>query len=138
VVTSIASAARFSRCFLWILLGVACAALPTAPGAVSGIVRDTAGVPIRHAQVWIPGTGIRAYADSLGRYQLDSVPVGRVQLRAALVGYQAEEHRSVLITSGHSTLVDFVLQLPRACELDCDPLVVPASSGRDSAGPGNP
>ena len=138
MVTSIASAARFSQCFLWILLGVACAALPTAPGALSGIVRDTAGAPIRHAQVWIPGTGIRGYADSLGRYQLDSVPVGRVQLRAALVGCQAEEHRSVLITPGHSTLVDFVLQLPRARDLDCDPLVVPASSGRGSAGPGGP
>jgi hypothetical protein len=138
VVTLVAIAGRFSRCFLSAMVGVACTALPIAPGAVSGIVRDTAGVSIRHAQVWIPGTGIRAYADSLGRYRLDSVPAGRVQLRAALVGYRTEEHRSVVVTSGHSTLVDFVLRIPRACELDCDPLLVPALPDRDSAGPGKP
>jgi hypothetical protein len=114
--------------FLWVLSGAACAALPTAPGTVSGVVRDTVGAPIHHAQVWIAGTGIRAYADSFGRYQLDSVPAGRVQLRATLVGYGTEEHRSVLITSAQWTKVDFVLRLPRPCELDC--------ADRDSAGPG--
>jgi len=40
--------------------------------------------------------------------------------------------------AGHSTLVDFVLRIPRACELDCDPLLVPALPDRDSAGPGKP
>jgi Carboxypeptidase regulatory-like domain len=129
---------RLLRCFLWAVVGVACAALPTAPGAVSGIIRNTAGAPIRYAQVWIPGTGIRAYADSLGRYRLDSVPAGRIQLRAALVGYRTEEHRSVVVTSGHSRLVDFVLRIPGACDLDCAPLLVPASPDRDSAGPGTP
>ena len=133
---------RFSRsvprCLQWAIVGVACAALPITPGAVSGIVRDTAGVSIQYAQVWIPGTGIRAYADSFGRYRLDSVPAGRVQLRAALIGYRTEERRSVVVTSGHSTLVDFVLRLPRACDLDCDPLVLPASPGGDSAGPEKP
>ncbi|MGN6167609.1 MAG: carboxypeptidase-like regulatory domain-containing protein [Solirubrobacteraceae bacterium] len=138
VVTSIASAGRFCRYFLLAMVGAACAALPTTPGAVSGVVRDTAGASIRYAQVWIPGTGIRAYADSLGRYRLDSVPAGRVQLRAALVGYRTEEHRSVLVTAGHSTPVDFVLRIPGACDVDCHPLVVPATPGRDSTGPEKP
>ena len=118
--------------FLWILAGGACAALPTAPGAVSGVVRDTTGAPVPHAQVWVPGTGLRAYADTFGHYELDSVPVGRVQLRAALVGYQAEQRRNIEVIAARWARVDFVLQLPD-CHLDCKPVVVPASSDRDSA-----
>jgi hypothetical protein len=119
------------------LAGAGCAALPVAPGAVSGVVRDVAGAPVPHAQVWVPGTGLRAYADSFGHYELDSVPVGRVQLRATLVGSRVEEHRSVEITASRWVRVDFVLQLP-SCDLDCKSLAVPASSGRDSAPAGKP
>lgn len=121
--------------FLWMLAGGACAALPVAPGAVSGVVRDAAGGPVPHAQVWIPGTGLRAYADSFGHYVLDSVPAGRMQLRATLVGRQAEQRRSVEITAARWTRVDFVLQLP-GCDRECKPLAVPASSGQDSVATG--
>jgi len=129
------TATPLSGRLLWILAGSACAALPTAPGAVSGVVRDAAGAPVPHAQVWVPGTGLRAYADSFGHYVLDSVPVGRVQLRATLVGHQAQERRSVEITAGRWSRVDFVLQLP-GCDRGCKPLPVPASSGQDSAAAG--
>jgi hypothetical protein len=121
-----------------VLTGVGCALSRTGPGAVYGVVRDTGGEPKPHTRVWVPGTDMSVYADSLGRYSVESLPAGRVRLRAALIGYESSEHQSVVIQSGRATQLDFVLPPGRACDLDCDPLVVPMPADSGRGGQGSP
>jgi hypothetical protein len=72
---------------------VALLLISAAPGAVrsqmsgtlTGVVRDSAGAPVAHAQLFMRGT--RATSDSLGRYRLAAVPAGFDTLSVRRVGF---------------------------------------------------
>jgi hypothetical protein len=54
-------------------------------GSLTGVVRDSAGAPVAHAQLSMRGT--RATSDSLGRYRLAAVPAGFDTLSVRRVGF---------------------------------------------------
>lgn len=53
-----------------------------------GIVRDSAGRPLRGARVVLPGSGAESVTGSGGQFQLDSVPGGTWMLEARAVGFE--------------------------------------------------
>ena len=62
--------------------------IPTAMTTVVGIVLDSAGVrPVHPARVDLVGTTIFALGDTLGRFVLTPVPVGRHTLRVKGIGF---------------------------------------------------
>jgi hypothetical protein len=67
---------------------------PPAPGAaaqsavVSGVVVDSAGIPIGHAAISLVGQALRAITDSAGRFHLEPVPPGLRLFSVRALGYR--------------------------------------------------
>ncbi len=91
-------------------------------GIIYGTVSDTSGRAIRGAQVLVTGQGLRTMTDRRGTYRIPGVPSGRIELRAAMIGYAAASD-SLLVIAADSVRRDF--RLWRAAILVAPPLVVP-------------
>ncbi len=98
-------------------LGVLCAVCAfgrvdgqvTPVGVITGRILDAAShSPIRGAIVLVTGTRLGSQADSLGRFRIDGVTVGRSEIRTRLIGY-ADRSDSVDVRAGETT--DIVVQL---------------------------
>jgi hypothetical protein len=90
------------------------AALVVTPGAVTGVVRDSTGATL-------PGVTVTAVAfnrvtvgiavtDSAGRYRIDGLPAGAIDLQVALPGFTTQSPR-VTVPSGGTLERDVVLSL---------------------------
>ncbi|WP_276481743.1 TonB-dependent receptor [Paraflavitalea pollutisoli] len=77
---------------------------------VSGTVIDKASErPLTNVSVSIVGLRIGASTDSLGRFVLPSVPIGRHQVSFTYVGYKTVTIPEVLVTSGKQVVLDVPL-----------------------------
>ncbi|HEX4574601.1 MAG TPA: TonB-dependent receptor [Gemmatimonadales bacterium] len=97
-----------------VVLGLLMAAPLSATGAQSagvvyGTVADAAGRAIAGALVRVAGTRLTAVADETGHYRLTGVPAGRIEVRAARIGYETEG-AFVALAAGDSVREDFVLR----------------------------
>ncbi len=89
----------------------AAAALPIGAGAqgtISGRVTAGTGEALADARVMGVSTSIAARTNADGRYTLQNVPAGPVELRVLRVGYR-EQKKSVNVVSGQTVTVDFLL-----------------------------
>lgn len=77
-----------------------------------GVVNDRAsGHPIPYATIQltdIPGLGMMC--DSLGRFALPKVPVGRHSVQASFMGYESVTVREILVTSAKEVYLEIALQ----------------------------
>ena len=77
-----------------------------------GVVNDRAsGHPIPYATIQltdIPGLGMMC--DSLGRFALPKVPVGRHSVQASFMGYESATVREILVTSAKEVYLEIALQ----------------------------
>jgi hypothetical protein len=104
-------------------------------GSLIGTVRDTGGKPISQAVVSIASASRHAFADSLGQYHFDAVPVGRVEIMAWGYGFRTAMVDTAIV-GGRQLRMDFVL---RAVESGVIPATVQATGSavgvvRDTAG----
>jgi serine protease inhibitor len=84
--------------------GCATGTSQTRTGRIAGIVRDSATLkPVWHAQVVLRGTRRGMETDSLGRYRIDSVPVGKWALVVRRLGYQALVTDSIKVKPRRTT-----------------------------------
>lgn len=92
-------------------------------GAVAGRVTEETGTRgIEGAQVFITGTSLGALTDAQGRYRIERVPAGSVEVQVRYIGYQTAV-RTVTVTAGQTTTADFTLAVQA---LGVDELVVTA------------
>ena len=68
-------------------------------GALRGVVRDSAGAPIRDADVGIVTLRRLTRTDEHGRFALTKLPPGNVDLSVRRLSYEPH-HRSVLVVAG--------------------------------------
>jgi len=123
-----------SRAFLATSLAVAFAAWPlagaaqtpsTATGAITGIVRDSAGLRLGQVAIGVVGaSGQLAASHDSGTYNIAAISAGATRLFARRVGY-APETLSVVVIAGELTRADFVMRasaqiLPEAL-VEADP-----------------
>lgn len=77
-----------------------------------GVVNDRAsGYPIPYATVQltdIPGVGMMC--DSLGRFALPRIPVGRHSVKASFMGYEPTTTREILVTSAKEVYLEIALK----------------------------
>lgn len=113
----------------WFVMGLAVAGLAWAApvlaqqATISGRVLDqVSGRPIPDAVVLLVGTNIQVTTDAEGRYTLRNVPPGRVQIRAARIGYQAQV-QILTVQPGATVTADF--EIPAAV-VSLDEVVVTA------------
>jgi hypothetical protein len=86
------------------------------PGAIRGIVTDSAGMPMTAVTLRISGTETRQLSNGKGEFLFDRVAPGRYWLRASLIGAQPASD-SVVVRAGDTTRVRFVLhQIPFVVE----------------------
>ena len=101
-----------------------------ATGTVAGRVTDKGtGQPLASVQVTISPTTRGALTDRDGRFQLDNVPAGTVEIRARFIGY-AIGLRTITIVAGQTTTADFALT---ANPIGLEAVVVTASGAEQRA-----
>jgi hypothetical protein len=94
-------------------------------GRLEGHVRDSVGLPMPTAQVWIDGTAYGGVADVQGYYFIDNLPARVVNLTVTLVGYRRVQLKGVRISNGNTIAQDFSLEpvSPNSeIELDSEPV----------------
>ena len=76
-----------------------------------GIVRDAINhEPVAYATIILTDNPLlKAISDSVGRFSIGDVPVGRHNLRCQYVGYETVEMNELLVTSAKETYVDILL-----------------------------
>lgn len=77
-------------------------------GSIQGVVTDEEIHPLANAQIGIVGSTLSTLTDDSGGYTLNYVPVGRVQVAALALGYEAAV-RPVEVAAGELSRVDFIL-----------------------------
>lgn len=80
-----------------------------AVGKLEGHIRDSIGMPMPTAQVWVDGTEFGGVADSHGYYFIENIPPGVVDLTVSLVGYRRAQVKRVRILDGNTIAQDFSL-----------------------------
>lgn len=87
-------------------------------GRITGrIVDRESGRPMQGARVSIVGQAGVFETDLDGRYRTTPIPVSRVNVRAAYIGYTAARQDSIAVKAGETVTVDFALTV-RAIELE--------------------
>jgi TonB-linked SusC/RagA family outer membrane protein len=110
------------------LAGPGLAQQPT--GTVAGRVTDKGtGQPLASVQVTISPTTRGALTDRDGRYRIENVPAGTVEIRARFIGY-AIGVQTFTLTSGQEATADFVLT---ANPVGLEAVVVTASGAEQRA-----
>lgn len=101
---------------------------------IRGVVVDGASrhpIPYAAVQLTDPlGVGMGVVTDSLGRFSLKQVPVGRHSIRATYLGYEPATVREVLVTSAKEVYLEVALTESLR---QLDEIVVRADGGRDEA-----
>jgi len=78
-------------------------------GSIKGKVTTSNGKPAAYITVGLKGKGQGVTTDNDGKYTINRVKPGTYMLKASAVGINTEE-KSVTVSAGESTAVDFVLQ----------------------------
>ena len=101
---------------------------PPEPGALQGTVRDSRGVPIVGATVYLQddrGTQSSSVrTDSMGGYRFPALHEGKYALRAEMPGYSAKETGSIVIGANQGKRIDLTLDPAKTS----DPKAAPVSS----------
>lgn len=79
-------------------------------GKLEGHVRDSTGLPMPSAQVWIDGTAYGGVADTRGHYLIDNIPARVIDLTVTHVGYRRVQLKGVRISEGNTIAQDFSLE----------------------------
>ena len=92
-----------------------CAALSAQPAlqTVRGVISDrNSGRTVPYATVVVPGLqpSVGTTADSLGRFRLQRVPVGRHDVEVSCLGYEPMLLREILVGSSKEVVLDVRLQ----------------------------
>lgn len=90
------------------MAAVLAGAQEAAPIMVFGTVRNTSGVAIAGAEIWIDGAGRRAVSNDSGEFRLDRAPSGRVKVMVRRIGFRPDSKR-VALRPGDARQVQFVL-----------------------------
>lgn len=93
---------------LLLLLLTLLAPAAVAQGLIEGRVTDADGEAVPFASIGVRGTALGAAADLDGRFEIDGVPAGTVDLTASAVGFAAQT-QAVTVTSGGRATVAFEL-----------------------------
>ncbi len=101
-----------SNKYIWALL-VLCTSFSTAWGQpvqnIRGEVRDkSSGAALQYVSVAVMDAGSQfgASTDSLGRFVIKNVPVGRYDVKASYLGYQPFIAKEVLVTSAREAYIE--------------------------------
>jgi len=85
-------------------------ALGVSSGKIAGVVKDTEGNPLPGTDVLVVGT-LRGSSTGLdGNYFILNMQPGSYSVSASMMGYQKIVKTDVLVQSGRTTIVDFVLE----------------------------
>lgn len=93
---------------LGLLIGPEPVSAQAPTGTVTGRVLSETGAPLANAQVSLVGSQRSTMTNARGAFVLPNVPAGAVELRATLIGHEAQVQK-VTVTAGGSVSIDFRL-----------------------------
>lgn len=77
---------------------------------IRGVVLDSkTHLPVEFASVALSGMVTGSSTDSLGRFRIDNIPVGRYNVKASFVGYNSNIITEVLVTSSKEVYLEIPL-----------------------------
>jgi len=120
---------------LWVVLCMTAAASAQPSAAVVGRVIDQTGAPLPGVMIdlVIPGGESTTVSDAVGRFRIERVPAGSVELTFRLINFTVLR-RTIRVADAQTTLGDVVLQL----SLRADVVVTGTSTFRNIADIPNP
>ncbi len=84
---------------------------PRLTQSIRGIVTDaTTGYPIQYASVGLLSRSEGTTTDSLGRFKLTGIPLGRYELQVSFIGYTPIIFREVSVTSSREVFLEVSLK----------------------------
>ena len=110
--------------------------------SLSGVIRS-AGKPVEFASVALAGTSFGTQADSVGRFTLSSLPVGRYNLLVSAIGFrqytrtidirtEQPNRLTIDLTADNTTLNEVVVTgVSRATELRKSPIAIAVMNRRE-------
>src|ERR1039457_1598155 len=100
------------------LLSLGGVALAQSTGSIQGVVRDSSGASIAHAQINITGleTGLvrRTDSDSTGTYVVPSLPPGHYAVTVEVQGMREAREQNVLVSVDRDVPLNFSMKLATA------------------------
>ncbi len=96
---------------LWIIIIVVLCSVAFAgtDGTIRGQVTDIKNEPLPGAQVFIPELAIGAIADENGNYIILNIPIGEVDVRVRMIGYQTQTMKAITVVMDQSIWLNFKL-----------------------------
>ncbi len=73
--------------YSYIVILLLCGRAEAQSHSVTGVVTDTAGMPVLGVNIIVPGTGIGTSSDETGHYKIVNLSAGKYSLRFSAVGY---------------------------------------------------
>jgi len=93
-------------------------------GKIAGkVTEQVTGNPLAGVNIYIEGLAMETVTDGSGDYFIIGVPPDRYNVLASLKGYQSVIMTTVLISSDHTTVIDFNLNIT---ELEIEAIIVKA------------
>ena len=98
---------------------------------ITGVVRDSGGLPLAGASVFLKNNKLGTHTDSTGRYELTVNP-GEQTIVASFVGY-AEQEKNISLQRGTVTGQDFIVA---EVYIECPEVIVICSPNESRVMPG--
>lgn len=73
-------------------------------GVLTGVVKTNEGEPVAYAAIGILGTNLGVQTDSLGRFVMATVPVGRHRVKVSFVGFVTQEREVIVLANKKNDL----------------------------------
>jgi|TARA_B100000315_G_C14590279_1_gene595382 hypothetical protein len=93
---------------LLLLLGVAVAGTD---GTIRGEVKDSEGMSMPGAQIFVPDLGMGAIADVNGNYIILNLPVGSYDVKVMMIGYKTITMKEVNVMMDQTTWLNFTMEV---------------------------
>lgn len=87
-----------------LILVAAATAHAQGPSKLRGVVKDSAGVPVAEAQISITTLGRTTRTDSAGRFYLEGLPRGAVEISIRHLGYGIQRVTTVMTAVAYDTI----------------------------------
>lgn len=125
---------QFTRCLRTVALLGSLVAVPFGVEAQTGrlvgrVLDGSTGQPLGSAQVFLADGSIGALTSLDGRYVLRNVPVGTVEITAAIIGYATKTITDVVITADETATLDITVE---SSAVELEEIVVTSAAQRGS------
>jgi outer membrane receptor protein involved in Fe transport len=78
-------------------------------GSISGIVKDSSGIPLEGVLIKAKGTYLGAVSESDGKYLIPNVTEGAYTIQVSFIGFKTVEYTNIKVEQGQARVLNIIL-----------------------------